>query len=187
MKLIELTQGRVAIVDNEDFKWLSKWKWNYARRGKTGYAERHDNSKPKRPLILMHVAIIQHHKQWKRGKQVDHIDTCGCDNRKVNLRLATSGEQKANEGLKSNNTSGVTGVNWKKDCGKWRAYIKVNGKWIHLGYYDDMNKDRAIAVRRKAEIKYFGEYQYDKTKLCPLWKTGQCPDCSKRAQELGLK
>lgn len=184
MKLIELTQGRVAIVDNEDFAWLSKWKWHCTRIGKIGYAARNTFG-PNRRTIRMHVVIMKRHKRWKRGKEVDHIDTCGCNNRKVNLRLATRNEQGANGGLQSNNTSGVTGVNWDKASGKWRAQIRVNGKQIHLGRFVDL--DKAIARRRKAEIKYFGEYRYNKTKLCPLWKTGQCPDCSKRARELGLK
>jgi len=187
MKLIELSQKRFACVDNKDFDWLSKWEWYYHRHknGYTGYAVRTDRSGPQQRRIQMHIAIIKRHKCWKHGKQTDHINTCGCDNRKVNLRLATRNEQKANIGRRSNNSSEVTGVHWRKDCDKWGAYIIVNKKKIYLGLF--LNKKDAIAKRRKAEIKYFGEYRYDPTKLCPLWKTGQCPDCAKRAKELGLK
>jgi len=181
MKLIELSQDRVTIVDDEDFDWLSKWKWHYARRKKSGYAERGDCSGPKQKTISMHVAIMKRHKKWKRGREVDHINTCGCDNRKVNLRLATPGEQGVNIGRRSNNTSGVTGVYWSKASGKWRAYIWVNGKEKHLGYYEDF--DEAVEVRLKAEFKYYGEFQHDPTNVCPLGHTGQCPECAARLKE----
>lgn len=186
MKLIELSQGHVAVVDNEDFAWLSKWKWSYnrAKNMKTGYAIRH-TPRPNRQVVQIHIAIMKRHKRWKRGKQVDHINNCGCDNRKVNLRLATPSEQHANTGLRLNNTSGVTGVSWDKERGKWRVSIMVNKKTKYLGRFVNINE--AIARRRKTEIKYFGKYRYDPTKLCPLWETGQCPECSKRARELGLK
>jgi len=185
MKLIELSQGRVAIADDEDFKWLSKWKWYYQRDKKTGYAKRIVGPRHQQQAIRMHVAIMKRHKYWKRGKEVDHINTCGCDNRKVNLRLATTGGQQANSGKPLNNTSGITGVYWKKDKGKWCAQIGVNGKKKYLGYFP--NKKDAIDARRQAEIEHFGEYRHDPTKLCSLWKTGQCPDCTERARKLGLK
>ncbi len=187
MKLIELTQNRLACVDDEDFDWLSKWWWQYHRKKKekTGYARRTDRSGPKEKKVLMHIAIMKRHGLWKRGREVDHIDNCGCDNRKVNLRLATSGNQVENSGLRADSTSGVTGVCWDKSADKWKARISINGKRTHLGRYDDF--DEAVEARRKAEIKHYGEYCYDPTKLCPLWKTGQCPDCAERARELGLK
>lgn len=188
VKLIELSQNRVAIVNNEDFVWLSKWKWCYHRGRKgcnTNYAERTDRSKPKQQTIKMHIAVMKRHKRWKRGKQVDHINTCGCDNRKVNLRLATRGRQRENQKRRTDNTSGVTGVHWHKQQNKWQARISIDGKRESLGLFP--NKKDAIAARRLAEIKYFGEYRYNPKLLCPLWKTGQCPDCTKRAKELGLK
>lgn len=186
MKLIELTQDRVACVNDEDFEWLSKWKWSYfsGPTNKTGYAVRR-GPRPQRQRIYMHTAIMKRYKHWKHGKETDHKNTCGCDNRKGNLRLATRKEQSAHRGLQSNNTSGVTGVHWHKQANKWQAGIKISGKQESLGLFPDI-KD-AIAARRQAEIKHFGEYRYDPTKLCPLWKTGQCPDCAKRAKELGLK
>ncbi len=182
MKLIELTQSRVAIVDDEDFKWLSKWKWHYNQCKKSGYAVRHDNSNSKQPLIRMHVIIMKRHKRWKRGKEVDHINTCGCDNRKENLRLATECEQRANQGQRSDNISGVVGVGWYKKTNKWRAYIKVNKKSKHLGLF--VNKKDAIDARHEAEIKYFGEYRHDPTNVCPLGHTGQCPECAMRLRKM---
>ena len=62
-----------------------------------------------------------------------------------------------NQNKRSNNTSGYTGVLWDKAKNKWMARIKVNYKQIFLGYYDTLEK--AIEVRKEAEIKYFGEYR----------------------------
>lgn len=188
MKLIELTRDRVAIVDDEDFKWLSKWNWHYQRaeERKTGYALRHTGQSTgrQRQVIPMQVAIMKRHKLWKPDTQVDHINTCGCDNQKNNLRLATRSNQKANTGRYRNNTSGITGVGWHKKTSKWQASIRVCRKLKYLGIFVHM--EDAIAARRRAEIKYFGGYRHDPKQLCPLWKTGQCPDCAKRAEELEL-
>jgi hypothetical protein len=40
----------------------------------------------------------------------------------------------------SRNTSGYRGVSWNKTLGKWWARITVNGKRVHLGYFDDVNE-----------------------------------------------
>ena len=64
-----------------------------------------------------------------------------------------------NTRLKSNNTSGVTGVNWDKRYNKWEARIKKDYKQIHLGYFNDF--EDAVKARKDAEKKYFGEFAYD--------------------------
>jgi hypothetical protein len=58
-----------------------------------------------------------------------------------------------------NNTSGITGVMWKKREQKWYAKIIKDNKEICLGYYDDFNE--AVNARKKAEREYFGEFAYD--------------------------
>lgn len=83
---------------------------------------------------------------------VDHIDGNGLNNRSDNLRLATQQENQKNRKLNSNNLSGYSGVYWNKAKQKWRACIKVDGKEIHLGYFDKL--EDAVAARQQAEIKY---------------------------------
>jgi len=183
MKLIELTQDRVAVVDDEDFEWLSKWKWyyHYHPNGNTGYARR-TTARPQARKILMHIAIMERHQRWERGKEVDHENTCGCDNQKVNLRLATRKMNSINKKRQSNNTPKVAGVSWHKATGKWQARIQICKKTKHIGLF--INKKDAIAARRQAEIEYFGEYRYDPTNVCPLGHIGECPDCAQRLEEL---
>ena len=62
---------------------------------------------------------------------------------------AISDSRKVNK----NNTSGITGVGYRKDRGKWRAYIKIKRINLNLGYYE--NKEDAIKARRAAEERYF--------------------------------
>ena len=86
----------------------------------------------------------------------DHIDYNNTlDNRKSNLRPATTTEQAQNKGMYANNTSGIKGVGWDKLHQKWKAYIGINRKTIHLGLFTD--KDDAIKARLMAEKKYFSD------------------------------
>lgn len=61
-----------------------------------------------------------------------------------------------NRGIQKNNTSGITGVYYNKKYSKWHARIKVNGEYIHLGYFDDINE--AASARYNAEQRYFKEF-----------------------------
>jgi hypothetical protein len=88
---------------------------------------------------------------------VDHIDGNSLNDRWKNLRLATHTENQCNRRKMSNNTSGVSGVNWNEQCHKWRASIQHNGTRIHLGRFTD--KEDAIEARRKAELHYHKEFR----------------------------
>jgi hypothetical protein len=90
--------------------------------------------------------------------EVDHRNGDILDNRRENLRLASRAENGCNRGAQRNNTSGHRGVSWHKQHQCWRAYIMINGKNIHLGLYDSFAE--AIAGRRAAEAKYFGEFAF---------------------------
>lgn len=58
--------------------------------------------------------------------------------------------------LSTNNTSGIKGLSWAKREKKWRAYIIIGKKHIHLGYFK--NKEDAIKARLEAEEKYHKPY-----------------------------
>ena len=84
----------------------------------------------------------------------DHADMDTLNNTRDNLRAATPSQNIFNQGLRSHNTSGYTGV--RKEGSRWLAYIGTGGKTIRLGTYE--TKDEAVTVRREAEIKYYGEF-----------------------------
>jgi hypothetical protein len=127
VKEIPLTQGRVAIVDDADYEMLSRFKWLYGDR----YAVRRARCGVRWVTVLMHREIMQP----LDGMQVDHINGDKLDNRRCNLRIVTSSQNKCNCGVQANNTSGFKGVSLSKPTGKWVANIKKHGKLHFLGYF----------------------------------------------------
>ena len=89
---------------------------------------------------------------------VDHIYHNRRDNRKSKLRLCSHVDNCKNNLIRTNNTSGYTGVWYNKTRKKWVAEIKVNRKKISLGYF--VCKDDAHAAYESAKEKYFGEFCY---------------------------
>lgn len=106
------------------------------------------------PYWAHRVAWYHVHGEWPPDG-TDHRGRIKGDNRIAELRPATQSQNMANTALRSDNTSGVKGV-WRNRCGKWCAEIKVRGRKIHLGTFDELQK--AAAVRRSAAINLFGEF-----------------------------
>lgn len=152
MKAIPLTQGKVALVDDADFAELSKFKWMAVEDTRTFYAARHSPSKT-RKLIYMHRVIMKTPEKLK----TDHIDGNGLNNRRKNLRICTDAENARNRQKPNNNTSGLKCVSFYKKSKKWQAYIGVNKKQIHLGYFK--TKEDALIARISACEKYHGEFK----------------------------
>lgn len=84
--------------------------------------------------------------------QIDHINGCKSDNRISNLRCGTRAENQQNQKLHSDNTSGYTGVSWRKDSNKWKAQIQVDGKKIHLGSFARL--EDAISAHAIGKARY---------------------------------
>jgi len=150
MKKIELTQGKVAIVDDEDYEELSKYKWFFS----SGYARRglaRQNGRP--AAILLHVAIMGK----MVGLEIDHVNGDRLDNRRENLRHVTRSQNNQNQAPgREGASSQHKGVSWYKRDKLWTAQIKADGKKCHLGRYES-ERDAAIAYNTAA-IKHFGEY-----------------------------
>jgi HNH endonuclease len=110
-----------------------------------------------------HKVMYVHRVVWQMmtGKPpawfIDHVNGDRRDNRWVNLRAATPAQNSQNSKLRSNNTSGRTGV--YRSRGKWHARITFGGKRIFLGAFS--NKVHAIKARAAAERLYFKEFRAD--------------------------
>lgn len=89
-------------------------------------------------------------------EDVDHKSRIRLENRFSNLRNATRQQNTSNRSLTRKNTSGVVGVHYDKNRNKWAARIKVNGRAINLGRFDDF--EQAVKVRKEAEIQNFGAF-----------------------------
>lgn len=146
MKIIQLTQGYETIVDDIDYDLYGHQSWHYSH----GYAAQ----KTRAGMVYLHRLIIGD----GNSDDVDHINGDSLDNRRKNLRFATRSQNSMNKRRQRNNTTGFTGVHRLKSTGKFQAYIKKDGKRIHLGTYDTM-MDAARAYCAVAEI-LFGEYKY---------------------------
>lgn len=96
--------------------------------------------------------------QLSPGLVVDHINGDKLDNRRANLRVCRQCENARNVPRKRNNTSGIVGVSWDRTRQKWFANIKLNRKFINLGWHSTI--ERAAEARAAGERKYFGEFAH---------------------------
>jgi hypothetical protein len=152
MKEIPLTQGKVAIVDDDVYESLSCWKWRYSH----GYAIRSTpRSLGKRKTIWMHREVVK----APEGMQVDHIRTNEkLINTRENLRICTCAQNSCNKNKYKNNTSGYKGVSWHKRGKRWEACICPKSRTIHLGLFDSP-EEAARAYDAKAR-ELFGEFAW---------------------------
>lgn len=132
--------------DLEDYNKIKDYCWHITQQGYLCY--KRDKA------ILMHRLIMD----AQPKEEVDHINHNTVDNRKSNLRICSSSQNKMNQGASSVSTSGVRGVYWYNNAQKWSAEIVINKQKIFLGLFD--NIEDAIKVRKEAEIKYFKEFRY---------------------------
>lgn len=95
--------------------------------------------------------------------QIDHIDQIRTNNKIENLRLVTSAENNRNQTMQHNNTSGYTGVTWRKDRCKWSARIEFEGKVRYLGNFSKF--DEAVAARKLAEHMFGFHENHGKRKI----------------------
>jgi hypothetical protein len=154
MKLIPLTQGQFAKVDDEDFEMLIKWKWCAVWNSytKTFYATKGINRE--NSVRYMHRLIMG----AKKGQQVDHIHHDTLDNRRSELRISLPSENKQNSGKQKDNTSGYKGVSWDKRDKKWRTTITKNRVQHSIGYFN--TKEDAAKAYDEAAKKYHGEFAF---------------------------
>lgn len=84
--------------------------------------------------------------------QIDHIDGDGTNNRYLNLREVSDADNHKNQKKYISNSSGITGISWNSNAGKWQCSIQSSNKSIYLGLYGHIFD--AVCARKNAEIKY---------------------------------
>jgi len=152
-KIIALTRGFEAIVDDEDYDMLiamGKWCTN-GNRGNI-YAVRNEKRNGKKIIIGMHRIIMNE----PNGLCIDHINGDALDNRKSNLRICSHAENIRNGKKGKNCSSSYKGVGWFKLRKKWRARIMIDYKDKHLGLFS--NEIDAAKAYDEAARELHGEF-----------------------------
>jgi hypothetical protein len=148
MKKIKLTQGKWALVDDEDYERINKFKWCAAKDRYTFYAIRGKWKDGRVIPIKMHREILNAGK----GEQVDHSDRDGLNNQKSNIRICSVMDNAHNKRKRRNNTTGYVGVFFRKNRNTFQAYIRRK----ILGSFHDP-KDAAKEYDKAAK-KLYGEF-----------------------------
>lgn len=157
VKYIELTQGKRAIVDDEDYEKVAEFRYWWANKSSNGtrwYAwGKKDGGCP---TVGLHWLIANP----PAGFVVDHKDHDGLNNVRNNLRWCTHADNTHNSRIRKDNTSGYKGVGLHKFQGKiwWRARIAANGKRKTIGHYRTA-VEAALAYDRAAR-ELHGEFAY---------------------------
>jgi hypothetical protein len=149
MRVITLTGGFKAIVDDSDWVVLSKYRWKTLNANGLLYAARTVGRTGK--VVLMHRAITN----AKKDEVVDHKNNNGLDNRKKNLRRCTQSQNLGNM-RKTRGRSRYKGVYWNKARNKWQVAVGSKGKRIYAGRFE-REDDAALAYNILAK-KMFGGF-----------------------------
>ncbi len=164
MPELKTSSGDTILVSSKDWDFLSNYNWYKTKKG-------YFCASGSGPLKGKRIhRLIADRMGLDTSKYIDHKNRDKSDNRRNNLRPASSGQNRANSVINSNNKSGFKGVHLKKRCkrtskrklrsdaqgDRWCAQINVGREKISLGYFD--TPEEAHAVYKKASKKYFGEF-----------------------------
>lgn len=171
---IPLKGGATALVDAADYPRLAQHTWFMSQEGyAVGLLP---NGHGKFALLYMHRVILQP----APGELVDHINSNPFDNRRQNLRLASSHQNHQNRRVKSNSHTELKGVGWHKEREKYYARIQLQGIRVHLGYFQDA-ATAALAYDEAART-LFGEFARPNTtptgRLHALWPSRWLRGCA---------
>jgi hypothetical protein len=153
---ITLSNGMKATVSSTDFAYLNSMHWYMLPSGEnprpvaaTGYIKGNVNTRE-----LMHRIVAVRMGLRVSGMDVDHVNGDTLDNRRENIRVCTHTQNMMNRRKLSPTSSRYKGVSARGK--KWRAYIRVGGKLIHIGTFCD--EEEAARAYNEYANKYFGEY-----------------------------
>ena len=131
------------LVDRNDWRIYGGLRW-YG--GKYAYTQIDGKT------VYLHRLILN----TPAGLEVDHINGDSLDNRRKNLRVVTRSQNEMNKAKPAHNTSGYKGVSIYRATGKFSAYIEINQKKIHIGYFK--TREEAAHVYNQFASQLFGEY-----------------------------
>lgn len=157
MKIIPITKGQSAIVDDIDFPRLSQHKW-YARAGGRSnyYAYRYAGFRKISRGRYSALKVDMHKDVLQTDGEIDHINGDSLDNTRSNLRVADRSQNVANSDKRRipRATSIYKGVS--RSGGQWRARVRQHYTSFEIGRFTtEIEAARAYDV---AAVKLFGEF-----------------------------
>jgi hypothetical protein len=147
----------VALIDDADYELVSRYRWHAWEVQRPGgrvdgpYAAAATRQGGRKTSVLMHKLITGH-------PITDHANGDGLDNRRANLRLATTVQNGYNRRSQTGHSSQYKGVTWHKQRRKWQACIKVDGKNRYLGIFS--SEEEAAAAYVAVALEAQGAYAY---------------------------
>lgn len=162
MTEIPLTQGKVAIVNPDDYPAPSELKWHANLIHGVWYAQHTTAGKY---VIGLHTFLTGY-------REVDHLDGDGLNNRRENLRDA-DGRNSANTHSHRDGTSQYKGVSWHESRHKWTAQLTVCGRKQHLGYFAvETDAARAYDEAARQIHREFGRFNFPVPGERPALRSG---------------
>lgn len=146
----KLGKGLVALVDDEDYPILVKYKWYLLKLRKNRYAMADTGGK----TIRMHRLVLQD--KIPEGFVTDHIDGNGLNNQKSNLRIASKQQNLYNRKPQSANSI-YKGLQQLRS-GNWTARIKFKGVTYILGTF--VREEDAAHAYDEGAKRFFGEFAW---------------------------
>ncbi len=149
----------VALLSDGDLALVNGLRWHHKRKGPIGYARA---CRPGGGHVYMHRIIFfgsieRAAAVSAKGVVIDHANGNTLDNRRENLRSASTAENIQHRvRLNRNNSSGVHGVHWDASRKKWTAKIMSHGAVSHLGRFDD--KAEAAIAYSLASKRLHGQF-----------------------------
>jgi hypothetical protein len=160
MAILKTSKGQEFQVSEEDYGWVSRYKWRvdstgYAKRNlKTRYGKRISNH-----TLYLHREILKRNGGLVESIECDHANRDKLDNRRCNLRASTRQQNERNctkrNGCFSSKFKGVSWANQKK---RWRCRTCVDGKDVWLGYFFD--EEQAARAYDAFAREHYGEFAY---------------------------
>lgn len=148
--------GMFALVDDDDYERVSRYKWSAEVRKNVTYATRGVCIDGKRKVVRLHRFVMR----AKPGEQFDHVDRNGLNNQKANLRSCTHQQNAGNVEKASGSKawSRFKGVAWCKRFKCWVASIRVSGGTKKIGNFE--SELSAAAHYDEAAVEKYGCFAF---------------------------
>lgn len=146
-KQLPLKYGGFALVDSDDLERIRGFKWELSRKG-------YVISRKMKAGVLKRMFLHRIINRTPRSMVTDHINGDKLDNRKLNLRSCSNGENVSNQKVRADNTLGFKGI--RKNKRKWSAQIGKDGRHIAIGTFN--TKLEAATAYDKAALRLHGAF-----------------------------